>query len=291
MKQLLVFAFLCLSTTLLAQSTYQEAIDQGDAALKRGAYKVALNKYFAADAFAEVLPDKTLKKAAVKKKINRVFDRIEGLKDQAEKTALELQLTKDSMQVALNQAQKLIDAFYFYEDKYALAFGQQDSLSLPGFYFIDEKGNRQYQLGTWLKADLFNEHGYATVMDFIPEKYWLDTVGNIYRLAEGLNEVDSLTMAADFYSQQLESIPDSIWDFHHLRMLDLSWNPIQAISPKISQLHKLQWLNLSHVHCFTLPEELGQLKNLQYLNLNGSFIAVLPSSLENLRSLQVLDLR
>jgi len=56
-----------------AQSNYTEAVQQGDAAFKKGEYKTAINKYFAAEAF-----DPT-KKEAVKGKVNVVFDKIETL--------------------------------------------------------------------------------------------------------------------------------------------------------------------------------------------------------------------
>lgn len=74
-----MFAFaLLVTSTATAQRTYAEAMQQGDAALRRGAYKTAIDKYFAAEAFAPS------KKETVRTKVNAVFDRIEALGREAE---------------------------------------------------------------------------------------------------------------------------------------------------------------------------------------------------------------
>ncbi|MCB0535393.1 MAG: hypothetical protein KDD14_24510, partial [Saprospiraceae bacterium] len=70
---LLLFALLAFSAQ--AQNNYTEAIQQGDAALRRGQYKTAINKYFAAEAFDPS------KKAVVQGKVNKAFDAIEALRD------------------------------------------------------------------------------------------------------------------------------------------------------------------------------------------------------------------
>ncbi|MEO6039776.1 MAG: hypothetical protein ABIQ93_15285 [Saprospiraceae bacterium] len=70
--------FLLCSLLLGAQNNYSEAIEQGDAALRNGQYKIAINKYFAAEAFD------ASQKEPVKAKVNAVFDRIEALRKEAE---------------------------------------------------------------------------------------------------------------------------------------------------------------------------------------------------------------
>lgn len=53
MKYILSFIFyLALFCTAKAQSSYAEAMQQGDTAFKNSHYKTALNKYFAAEAFS-----------------------------------------------------------------------------------------------------------------------------------------------------------------------------------------------------------------------------------------------
>jgi sulfatase modifying factor 1 len=75
---ILFIIFLIGTCALTAQSNYTEAIQQGDAALRRGAYKTAIDKYFAAEAFD---PNK---KEVVRGKVKEVFDKIEALRREAE---------------------------------------------------------------------------------------------------------------------------------------------------------------------------------------------------------------
>lgn len=83
MHRLLIFSLLLiLFVTAKAQKNYAEAIQQGDAAFNTGQYKTAINKYFAAEAFN---PDK---KNEVKEKVNRVFNRIEALRIEADSTKI-----------------------------------------------------------------------------------------------------------------------------------------------------------------------------------------------------------
>ncbi|MCB0535295.1 MAG: hypothetical protein KDD14_24015, partial [Saprospiraceae bacterium] len=75
MKPLFTFLIVVFYSSLaFAQSSYGEAIRQGDAALRRGEYKTAIKKYFAAEAFDPS------KKATVQAKVNAAFDKIEALR-------------------------------------------------------------------------------------------------------------------------------------------------------------------------------------------------------------------
>lgn len=78
MKRLLPLILFAFPFLAAAQRNYTEAIQQGDAAFAKGEYKTAINKFFAAEAFDPS------KKEAVKGKVNAVFDRIEGLRKEAE---------------------------------------------------------------------------------------------------------------------------------------------------------------------------------------------------------------
>jgi hypothetical protein len=84
------------------QSSYAEAMQQGDAAFNKGQYKIAINKYFAAEAF-----DPT-KKDVVKEKVSGVFDAIETLRKKTEDALTELKTQKkiaeEEKQKALNNA-------------------------------------------------------------------------------------------------------------------------------------------------------------------------------------------
>jgi Protein of unknown function (DUF1566) len=76
-KILFLFFYMILIVTAKAQNNYAEAISQGDDAFERGQYKVAIDKYFAAEAFDPS------KKDAVKEKLRITFDKIDELRLQA----------------------------------------------------------------------------------------------------------------------------------------------------------------------------------------------------------------
>jgi hypothetical protein len=78
MNRLIYFLF-CMSLLVSAegQSNYEEAIRQGDSARDQRKFDIAINKYFAAEAFDPS------KKDSVKKKVQITFDRIEALRQEA----------------------------------------------------------------------------------------------------------------------------------------------------------------------------------------------------------------
>ena len=82
---LFLFCLLCLHPAARAQRSYAEAIQMGDAAFRRGEYKTAVDKYFAAEAFDPS------KKETVKEKVNAVFDIIERLRGEADRAKKEAQ--------------------------------------------------------------------------------------------------------------------------------------------------------------------------------------------------------
>ena len=78
MKKILLLLLFSCPFGLIAQNNYPEAIQQGDKAFQKGDFQIAINKYFAAEAFDPS------KKEVVKQKINEVFKRIEALRQEAE---------------------------------------------------------------------------------------------------------------------------------------------------------------------------------------------------------------
>ncbi|MCB0534108.1 MAG: hypothetical protein KDD14_18035, partial [Saprospiraceae bacterium] len=202
MKQLpILLLALFLATTAQAQNKYAEVIQQGDAALRRGQYKMAINKYFAAEAFDPS------KKAVVQGKVNRVFDKIEALRMEADKA-------KRQAEAALAKANKLINAFYFYGYRFALAFKDEK------FYFIDKNGDPVEKLGEWEKAEQFDWDGLAKIKKRDDAAtYLLDTFGITYRVVHAVEDLKPDVEALDLTNRGFEQIPEEVFQHSQLKIL------------------------------------------------------------------------
>ncbi len=108
MKQFLFLLFcLCLVENAIGQTTYVEAMQQGDTAFKNGQYRLAIAKYFAAEAIDPA------KKRIVKEKVNLIFDKIEALRQEAinSKKEAEAALKEAEKQTQIaNNAKKEVEA-------------------------------------------------------------------------------------------------------------------------------------------------------------------------------------
>ncbi len=94
----LLFLLLCVAFLVSAkgQNNYAEAIKQGDAAFKKEQYKLAIDKYFAAEAF-----DPT-KKDIVRQKVKLTFDKIESLRKEEIKSR---RMADSALKIAQRQEQ------------------------------------------------------------------------------------------------------------------------------------------------------------------------------------------
>src|SRR6187399_1879571 len=103
----LLFFFFCIIFFVAAkgQKSYQQAIDSGYYYYKKGDFKKAINKYFAAEAF-----DPT-KKDSVKAKLNMVFERIEALRKEAEEAKKKALIEKNNADIANREVSNTSDAF------------------------------------------------------------------------------------------------------------------------------------------------------------------------------------
>ncbi len=306
-----VICFL-LSASTKAQTSYAEAIQQGDAAFKNQEYKKAINKYFAAEAFDPG------KKDEVKAKVNLVFDRIEKLRVEAEKakkekeTAIkkviesETKAVSSAMQLrsALDKAEKLISTFYFYEDKFALAY-KSPGVSRAGiqmfyFYYIDKNGDQVERLGKWDEAGPFKETGFATVKrDDGQNKlinYMVDTFGHTYPSASDIKNMDSSILALDLSGKEWEQFPDELMQLEQLQVFILSGTyfgrkNIFTVPESIGRLKNLENLQMAYCSIDTIAPQISRLANLKYLDLRGNKISELPAGIGDLKGLEILDLR
>ena len=106
-KLFLLFLSIIFFVAAKGQNSYDEAMKQGDDAFNNGQYKLAINKYFAAEAFDPS------KKDIAKEKVNLTFDKIEALRQEAinsKKDAVNAltaaQIQKQIADSALIEAQK-----------------------------------------------------------------------------------------------------------------------------------------------------------------------------------------
>jgi sulfatase modifying factor 1 len=103
MKPWILCLFFALAASpAFAQRTYAEAMQQGDAALRRGAYKIAIDKYFAAEAFDPA------QKETVRAKVNVVFEKIEALRKEAEDAKKRADEALRNLQRIANQAVPIV---------------------------------------------------------------------------------------------------------------------------------------------------------------------------------------
>ncbi|MEL7119109.1 MAG: hypothetical protein AAFO07_06705 [Bacteroidota bacterium] len=275
------------------QSSDQEAISMGDQALKQQQFEKAINYYFAAEAFDPAKGD------FVKLKVSKAFKAIQALKIEADNKTKALQLSQAELrntleevdqarseaQSNLDKANKLIDAFYFYKDRFALAY--KDSR----FYYIDKEGDAVAKLGGWNKAEQFDEQGFAKVEEG-GKKYFLDTLGQKYELANSIEELNENTLALDLRGKKLDSFPEQILNFPQLKLLFFNQSStFKNIPDEIEKLNQLYFLDLSGTAITSLPTEIGQLSNLLSLNLSSCYsLDSLPTEIGQLSNLRNLDL-
>ncbi|XKL68710.1 hypothetical protein PGB90_006479 [Kerria lacca] len=83
----------------------------------------------------------------------------------------------------------------------------------------------------------------------------------------------------------------NLYDLSMLKLLDLSSNNIEVLSPDIKYLKNLQVLLIDNNKLTSLPVEIGSLTNLEKLSLATNMLKILPDSLCKLSKLQYLDVR
>jgi internalin A len=88
----------------------------------------------------------------------------------------------------------------------------------------------------------------------------------------------------------LASIPEWLWNFAALTVLDLSSNQLTTVPESIGNLTALTRLDLAGNKLTALPESIGNLTTLTSLNLAGNKLTALPESITNLTALTMLNL-
>ncbi len=261
---------------------YAEFMNSGDSLFKEQYFLDAINQYEAAkrcDDFSDKERGATGNKTA-QERVNDCLKAIEQQRIDAARAFAKA----DS---ALQKAQKLIDAFYFYADRFALAFKDDN------FYFIDKNGDEVTKLGTWEKAEQFEWTDFANVKSEENGKlvnYLLDTIGNTYLVAYDVKDLTENVTALDLSDKKLSTIPGTVFHNAQLKILLLHSNQLDSLPEQIRELKNLTSLNLSYNKLNNLPEQIGELKNLTELNLSGNPLNSLPEQTTELKNLTSLSL-
>ena len=133
-------------------------------------------------------------------------DRLAELGSQLRDSAVQkIQLLTVQAANALEVAQNIREAFYFYDGQYALASGEKAGQKV--FYFIDQAGNEFQKLGRWRKAEQFDGFGFAKVVDEEEINYLQDTTGHMYRVAYRLEDLNATVSALDLRGVKLNAFP------------------------------------------------------------------------------------
>ncbi len=290
-----------------ADKNAQEAeIAQQQAILEKE--KVQKARKEAEVALKEVERQKSLAEAALKK-----ADKQKSMTEEA--------LQKTQTEQAKNQ--KLIDSFYFYDNKLALAYRNKK------YGFINKEGEVVIDY-LYDKVEQFDNTGFAKAQkaDFAERDYLIDVEGNEYPVHFKLNTYPfSVKMFAKEKTQQqilaldlrdngykgfpnyiipkypqlktlilggsgtkIKNLPSEIGLLHHLENLLLMDCGVNALPSQIGQLKQLQKLDISNNQLQNLPPELEKLKNLKELNLSNNQFQELPSIIGNLPNLQKINL-
>jgi Leucine-rich repeat (LRR) protein len=214
---------------------------------------------------------------------------------QASQRATEATLALAKADSANAKNEKLINAFYFYDGKFAVAFGKDKENYRNVFYFIDKEGNRvERLLGEYKEANNFDYDGWAYVSKEDGKEYLLDTLGNTYRVAYNLSDLSPEIEALDLRNKSQNNFPIQALQYPNLKVLMIDnsygYKGKIAIPMQINYLRNLTFLKLQNCQIDTLPPNFLELKNLTSLDLFSNQLSTLPAQIGELKNLTELHL-
>ncbi len=89
----------------------------------------------------------------------------------------------------------------------------------------------------------------------------------------------------------VKEIPEDVFDYPELEILEICSSGLEYLSPKVAQLKSLKKLRLSRNQFSSLPEELTQLENLERLDIEFNKFSTIPGLLIKIPNLKELNLK
>lgn len=182
---------------------------------------------------------------------------------------------------------KVLDRLYFYNNRFGLAFDPVNER----YGFIDKSGRTLIPF-KFHTLSPFDAQGFARGRKAEGQgwrtEYLVDTLGNSYRLATEVGQLDSTTRALDLRNRGLASLPDAVCHYTQLEILLLNNNELSALPKDFGNLTHLKILYLHNNKLSALPAGFGGLNALQTLTLNDNQLAALPTDFGRLKNLEYL---
>ena len=144
-------------------------------------------------------------------------------------------------QAEQSKNQRIIDQFYFYAGRFALAVKKRGGKDIYGF--IDKEGKEVIPF-EYEAALPFDDSGFAKVKRE-EVNYLIDTLGREYQVAYDVDKLSEGVVALDLRGRGLERIPDGVFAFPQLEVVLLGGNRIGELpEEEMAALTQLKRLDL-----------------------------------------------
>ena len=94
----------------------------------------------------------------------------------------------------------------------------------------------------------------------------------------------------ELWSANLKEVPQEVFKFRNLQVLNLNFNQIKSLPSQLTQLKYLQEIRLGHNQLSTYPKGLDKLRYLRILDLHGNQLKSIPAAIGRLKNLEELYL-
>ncbi|MEZ5003706.1 MAG: leucine-rich repeat domain-containing protein [Chitinophagales bacterium] len=208
---------------------------------------------------------------------------------ESENRAIRSAQAADSAKIAainnLEIANALLDAVFFYNDRFALASIKDSEL----LHFIDREGKHIDKFGEWDKATQFRNNGLANVSKN-GQEFKMDTLGNQYLVAPSIDDLTSNKHADNYQAieQNVTKLNDvnKVFKDSTLKVIILTGINFKNGELKEIQSKNLEVLYLKNLNLKQIPSSVLQMKQLRFLDMRDNELLVLPDAIDEMVSLE-----